>query len=133
MDRSGDAIVRSQEELGVGREEYEAGVVGARKRVETEHVEKVVPRTVEYAGDIERVGPNDADSGSIETLPDGSVSIPILEEELVVTKRTVVRERVIIRKRTITEEHTVEAPVRRERVSIEADEGVHLEDDAAAP
>jgi len=40
----------------------------------------------------------DYDSGEIEYLDDGSVSIPIIDEELVVYKRLVVRERVIVRK-----------------------------------
>ena len=33
----------------------------------------------------------DADSGEVETLPDGSISIPVFEEQLVITKRLVVR------------------------------------------
>lgn len=57
----------------------------------------------------------------METLPDGSVSIPVLEEELVVSKRMVVRERIIIRKRTVSEEQPIEAELRRERLEIDSD------------
>jgi stress response protein YsnF len=60
-------------------------------------VETVIPR-VEHA-EVERQAPADpsADSGEVEVLPDGSLSIPVFEEELVVQKRLVVRERIIVR------------------------------------
>src|SRR5215216_2782710 len=116
-DREPDAreLLRSEEELAVGTVAEETGRVRARKQVETDHVEEIVPREVEHA-DVERVAPGDQDSGEIEMLEDGSVSIPVLEEELVVTKRTVVRERVVIRKSTVAEDHRVEAELRKERV-----------------
>ena len=121
------ALVRHEEELGVETRWTEAGGVRARKRVETEHVEETVPREVEDLEEVVRTAPNEQDSGEVETLPDGSVSIPILEEELVVTKRTVVRERVIVRKRTVTEQKRVEAEIRKERIELEVDEGVEVE------
>ena len=123
-------VVRHEEEVSVDKSSADAGVVRARKLVDIGHVEQVVPRDIEEA-DVERVVPAERDSGKIETLPDGSVSIPIFEEEIVVTKRTVVRERVIIRKRTLTEHHRIEADVRRERLEIDADEGV-LDDEPDA-
>ena len=112
-------LVRHEEELDVRKSREQIGSVGARKVVETEHVADVVAREIEDA-DVERTGPNEQDSGQIETLPDGSVSIPIFEEELVVSKRTVVRERIVIRKRTVSEEHRVEADLRRERLEVES-------------
>ena len=112
-------LVRHEEELDVRKSREQIGFVGARKVVETEHVADVVAREIEDA-DVERTVPNEQDSGQIETLPDGSVSIPILEEELVVSKRTVVRERIVIRKRTVSEEHRVEADLRRERLEVES-------------
>ena len=45
----------------------------------------------------------DYDSGEIEYLDDGGISVPLIEEELVVLKRKVVRERVIVRKNAQTE------------------------------
>ena len=59
--------------------------------------------------------------GEPEPAGDGSISIPILEEELAVTKRTVVGERIVIRKRMVTERETVEAELRRERVEVDVD------------
>jgi uncharacterized protein (TIGR02271 family) len=116
--RSGPSVVRHEEELRVGVEPVVVGTVRARKVVEKEDAEEVFPRGVERA-DVERTGPLDEDSGQIETLPDGSVSIPVFEEELVVSKRLVVRERIVIRKETVTEHERVKAELRKERVEIE--------------
>ena len=121
-------VVRHEETMTVEKQPVEVGTVRAHKQVETVRVAEDVPRDVEHA-DVERVAAAEHDSGKVETLPDGSVSIPILEEELVVTKRTVVRERVIIRKRTITEHHRVEADLRRERVEVDPDPEVSVEAD----
>ena len=117
----GESLVRHEEELEVGTRPVDAGEVHVRKHVETDHVEQVVPRRREHFDDVEHVGANEGDSGDVETLPDGSISIPILEEELVISKRTVVRERVIVRKRTETEHRRVDAELRKERVEIDSD------------
>ncbi len=114
----GVTVVRHEEELEVPTETYEAGSVRARKRVETERVQHVEPRAVGYE-ELERVSAERGDSGEIETLEDGSISIPLFEERLVVTKELVVRERVIVRKRTVTEHQSVEAELRKERIEIE--------------
>ena len=113
-------VQRNEEELVAGTREREVGGVRVRKRVASERVERVVPRETERA-EVERDGAYEHDSGEIETLPDGSVSVPVFEEELVVTKRLVVRERVIVRKRTVTETVRIEDEVRKERVELEGD------------
>jgi uncharacterized protein (TIGR02271 family) len=61
------------------------------------------------------------DSGQVEELPDGSLSIPVFEEQLVCEKRTVLRERIIVRKETVTEDRVVEADLRREHVEADPD------------
>ena len=121
------SLLRSEEELEVGARAEQAGALRARKHVETEHVEELVPRHIEHA-DVERMAPAEGDSGEIETFEDGSVSIPVLEEELVITKRTVVRERIVVRKRTLAEEHRVEAELRKERVELEGSGDVEIEE-----
>ena len=122
LSSAGDAgpVVRHEEELVTDTVVGEAGRVGVRKVVDHERVETVAPRGVEHA-EFERQAPGEADSGEVEILADGSVSIPVFEEELVIEKRLVVRERVIVRKHTVTEERRVEATLRRERVEVEAD------------
>ncbi len=128
----GPSLVRTEEELRVETSPIEAGSVRARKMVDRHHVEQVVPRHVEHA-EVERVNAVEADSGTVETLPDGTVSIPVFEEVLVVEKRLVVRERILVRKHTVSEEHVVEADLRRERVEVEADKTVEARVSEAEP
>jgi uncharacterized protein (TIGR02271 family) len=115
-------VVRHEEELQARAVEAPPSELRARKRVETVEESRDVPRAVEHVDDLERIPAHERDSGEIERLPDGSISIPVLEEELVVTKRTVVKERVVIRKRTVTEHQRVTADLRKERVEIEGDD-----------
>ncbi len=118
------SLVRHEETAALGKEPKELGALRARKRVETRKVSEPVPRQIEHFDDVERVAADEQDSGEVETLPDGSISIPVLEEELVVTKRTVVRERIVVRKRTETETQKVEAELRREHVDVDVDAAV---------
>ena len=111
-------VVRHAEELNLATRPTAIRDVFVAKRVEVENVTQDVPRAVEHAS-VERVAPAEGDSGEIEILPDGSISIPVLEEELVVTKRKVVRERLVIRKEIVTETERVEAELRRERVDVD--------------
>ena len=127
-DRGDASLLRHEEELVVDTRPIEYGSVRARKRVESERLEEVFERQVEHADELDRVRPDENDSGEIETLEDGSVSIPVFEERLVVRKEIVVRERVILRKRTVTEHQRVEAELRKERVEIESTGGAEVED-----
>jgi uncharacterized protein (TIGR02271 family) len=110
-----------EEQLEVDRTVRESGTVYARKRIESDEVSEIVAREFEHAR-IEREPAREGDSGEIETLPDGSISIPLLEEELVVTKRVVVRERIVVRKETEVEAREVRAELRRERLDIETED-----------
>ncbi|MCW2665393.1 MAG: ysnF [Frankiales bacterium] len=121
-------LTLSQERLQTGTETVETGRVRARKTVQTERVEQTVPRGVEHA-DIDRVSVLEGDSGEIETLPDGSLSIPVFEEQIVVEKRLVVRERVILRKHTVYEDHLVQADLRRERLDVDVEGDVTVTGD----
>ena len=77
----------------------------------------------------ERVAPAVDDSGRIEMLPDGSVSIPIYEEVLVVTRRTVLKERVIISKEIATRSERVQTELRQEHVEIDVEGDVDVQGD----
>lgn len=125
-DAPGPETTRHEERAEVGTERHEAGRIRVRKHVDTVAAREVVSREVEHA-DPERVPATEGDSGEVETLEDGSLSIPVFEEVLVVTKKVVVRERIIVRKHTVVEEQTVETELRREHVSVEADDGVEVE------
>jgi uncharacterized protein (TIGR02271 family) len=113
-------VIRREEELTVATDAREAGRLGVRKVVDHERASTVVPVGTEHA-DLERHPVTEADTGEVEVLPDGSVSIPVFQEELVIEKRLVVRERVIVRKHTVSEDRLVEADLRRERVEVEVD------------
>jgi uncharacterized protein (TIGR02271 family) len=116
-------LVRREEEATITSKPREAGAVRLRKRVDRLLARADVSRQVEKAM-VERKPAEAGDSGQVETLPDGSISIPIFEEEIVVTKRMVVRERLIVRKERRSEQVSVPVELKRERVEIEADPAV---------
>jgi uncharacterized protein (TIGR02271 family) len=121
-------IVRHEEAASVDKGWRGLGFLRARKRAETLEVREELPLDFEQLVE-ERVPVDEGDSGEIETLPDGSLSIPLYEEELLVTKRTVLRERVIVRKHIASRTERVEAELRREQVEIDADDEVELIDE----
>jgi uncharacterized protein (TIGR02271 family) len=120
-DGDANSVIRHEEELLIGKQPVEVGHVRVQTHVDETPVNERVETQAEHLDRVEHVPATDRDSGEIETLPDGSVSIPVLEEQLVITKRLVVRERVIIRKRTIIEDRSVEATLRKERVTVDGD------------
>jgi uncharacterized protein (TIGR02271 family) len=123
------SVVRREEELaGVETAWRGIGYVRAHKRVATYRIDEDMPRQVETVA-LERQPVDEDDSGRVERLPDGSISIPVFEEELVVEKRVVLKERVIIRKETITEVERIRDELRTERVEIEADAGIEIQAD----
>ena len=123
------SVVRHEEEVALEKRRVPVGAVNVTKSIESEEVEFPLPRRVEYVDGYETAEPQVQDSGQIETLSDGSVSIPIFEERLVVQKQLVVKERVIVRKKTLTEEQVVETTLRKEQVDIETDGVVTAEEE----
>ena len=120
-DTEDETLVLHEEQATVGKRWEGVGYARVRREVEREKVRADYPRDRERLTH-ERVPTGENDSGQIETLPDGSISIPLFEEELVVTRKTVLRERVIIRKENVTEWQRVEAELSRERVRFDADD-----------
>ncbi len=114
------SVVLHEERLSLGAQPMHAGTVRIDKTVQAAGGLVYIPRLAEDP-DTERVPAQEGDSGEVETLEDGSLSIPILEEELVVTKRVVVRERLIVRKRVTTTQEPIRADLRHERAEIQAD------------
>jgi uncharacterized protein (TIGR02271 family) len=112
-------LVRHEQEAAIQPELRDAGRMRLRKRVEHVLAQANLARQVEQS-DVEHRPANAMDSGQVEYLPDGSISIPIFEEEIVVTKRMVVRERVVVRKGQRTERVVVPVELQRERLEIEA-------------
>jgi len=132
-DASEATVTRHEERASYSSEAHEAGRIHVRKHVDTYPVEQVVSRSTEQADTSERIAADEGDTGEVETLPDGSISIPVFEEVLEVTKRLVVRERVIVRKHTVVDEHVLRTELRRERVEVDADAGVDIDDRRVDP
>ena len=128
------SVVRSEEQLHVGTRVQDAGRLLVRKLVGERRDTEDVERRAEQM-DVETSPAEEGDTGEVITLPDGSLSIPLFEERIVVEKRLFVRERVIVRKYSVAHREQVEADVRVERVEIVADEQVSdrvdADDDAA--
>ena len=125
-----DLTLREERPL-IGTQTEQVGGVRAKKRIETTEFSQPYERSVEHA-ELDRTPAEEGDSGEVITLPDGSLSIPVFEERLVVEKRVFVRERVVLRKTTVVEEEVVTAELRREHVDIEGTGDVQVVDDGNA-
>ena len=109
-------VQRSEEELRAGVREREAGKLNVRKRVRTEREQIAVPKKREEVS-VERVPVNEpASEGQIG---EDEVSVPVVEEEVVVDKQAVVKEEVRVRKDVVQDEEIVEEDVRKEEVDID--------------
>ncbi len=109
-------VRRSEEELRAGVREREAGRVNVRKRVRTERERIAVPKRREEVT-VDRV-PVDREGSGAE-IGEDEVSVPVVEEEVVVEKRPVVKEEVRVRKDVVEDEEVVEEDVRKEEVDID--------------
>ena len=116
-----ERVVLSEEELMVGKREVAAGEVVVHKHLEEQVVRQTVPLTREQV-DVER-RPVPPGVGLEPRTEDGVMYVPIIEEELVITKRLVAREELVIRKTRVTEDQVVEETLRRERVEVTGPEG----------
>ena len=109
-------VQRSEEELVAGTREREAGQVKVSKQVHTEREQLRVPKRREEVS-VERVPVNEEGTGA--EIGEDEISMPVVEEEVVVDKRPVVKEEIRVRKDVVQDEELVEKDVRREEVDIE--------------
>ncbi|HLM78567.1 MAG TPA: YsnF/AvaK domain-containing protein [Rubrobacteraceae bacterium] len=109
-------VQRSEEELVAGTREREAGQVKVSKQVHTEREQLRVPKRREEVS-VERVPVNEEGTGA--EIGEDEISMPVVEEEVVVDKRPVVKEEIRVRKDVVQDEELVEEDVRREEVDIE--------------
>ena len=110
------SVRRSEEELRAGVRERKSGQVNVRKRVKTERESLTVPRKREEVS-VDRVPVEDEAYES--ELGEDEVSVPVVEEEVVVEKRPVVKEEIRVRKDVVEDEEVVEEDVRKEEVDID--------------
>jgi uncharacterized protein (TIGR02271 family) len=110
-------VQRAEEELKVGTREREAGRLRVRKRVRTEREQIRVPKRHEEVH-VERVPVEGWEAPEAE-IGEDEISVPVVEEEVVVEKRPEVKEEIRIRKDLVEEEEVVEADVKREDVDVD--------------
>jgi uncharacterized protein (TIGR02271 family) len=111
-------VQRSEEELRAGTREREAGSVKVRKRVRNYRERVEVPTRREEVN-VERV-PVSGEATEAQIGAD-EISVPVVEDEVVVQKKPVVKEEIRVRKDVVHERQIVEEDVRREEVDIEDD------------
>jgi uncharacterized protein (TIGR02271 family) len=119
-------LTRHEETLNVATEWVDDDRVRIRKSIETVPVTEDVNRSIVFM-DTEHVPAADEDDGQVHELEDGTLSIPVLEEQIVVTRRTVVRERLLVHRHIESERVTIEDEVRREHVEVELEDGRPVE------
>ena len=111
-------VQRSEEELLAGTREREAGSVKVRKRVRNYRERVEVPTKHEEVS-VERV-PVEGEATEAQIGAE-EVTVPVVEDEVVVQKKPVVKEEIRVRKDVVHERQIVEEDVRREEVDIEDD------------
>jgi uncharacterized protein (TIGR02271 family) len=117
-----ERLARIEERVEVGKREVETGRVVLRTRVE-ERPEIVETEVEEDEVTVERV----AVDRPVESMPevreeDGVLVVPVVEEQLVLTRRLVLKEEIRITRRTRTRTVRESVPLRFERVEIERQE-----------
>jgi uncharacterized protein (TIGR02271 family) len=114
-------LVLNEEQLAIGKREVEAGEVGVRKHVETQHVHENVQLRHEEV-DVERRPITDgytAAGADARIGEEEDIRIPLHAEEAVVEKRVVPTEELVVRKREVVENQPVDATLRREHAEVD--------------
>ncbi len=122
LDQNEQVVVALRDEyLDVKKNWVETGAVLIKKRVETQ--QQTVPVDLEYEEvEVQRVPVNRilAPGESVSPRNEGDVLIvPVVEEEVVVTKRLVVREEIRILKRRMQRRQEFSDTVRSEQLQVE--------------
>jgi uncharacterized protein (TIGR02271 family) len=125
-----DRMTLSEEKLDVSKHREQAGEVRLNKHVETEHVRKEVPVTHEEAV-VERRPLTGADALNAKpTITEDEIRIPLNQEEVSVSKRTVPKEEIVVKKHQVEGTETVEADLRHEEVDIDRSDATRRDRDS---
>ncbi|MET9770024.1 PRC and DUF2382 domain-containing protein [Streptomyces sp. NPDC006415] len=116
-DMSGkDEMIRSEEQLHVGKEEYESGKARLHKYVVTEEVTRTVPVSHEEVRVVrEPVQPGEKTTGTSD-FGEQDVEVTLHAERATVRKEAVPVERVRLETNRVTEQKEVSAEVRKEKI-----------------
>jgi uncharacterized protein (TIGR02271 family) len=121
----------TEETAQVRKEQRQAGAVSITKRtdVETKHISEPVTRTRVVAETREvPAGEQYAANANAATLREGeTLRVPIVEEEVVVEKVPRVTKEVVLRKEAETEQVEKDVQLRHERVEVEEEGDIEVE------
>ncbi|MFD6419275.1 PRC and DUF2382 domain-containing protein [Streptomyces sp. NPDC060194] len=113
-----DELVRSEEQLHVGTEEFESGKARVHKYVVTENVTKTVPVSHEEVRLVrEPLQPGEKSVGQAE-IGEQDVEVTLHAERATVRKESVPVERVRLETSKVTEQQEVSAEVRKEQIEF---------------
>jgi len=115
-----EGLVRSEEQLHVGKERVQTGSVRLRRYVVTEEENVTVPvqkervrlETEPLSGEATRLG---------DEISEGETEVTLSEERPVVHKETVAKEKVGLVKDVREEQQTVSEDVRKEQIEVQGD------------
>ena len=124
-------LVLNEEQLAIGKREVEAGEVGVRKTVETQHVHENVQLRHDEV-EVERRPITDGyAAGTNATIgEDEDIRMRLHAEEAVVEKRVVPTEELVVRKREVVENQPIDTTLRREHAEVDREvrTDTHLRD-----
>ncbi|MFD0341085.1 PRC and DUF2382 domain-containing protein [Streptomyces sp. NPDC127117] len=121
---SKEEMIRSEEQLHVGTEEYESGTARLHKYVVTENVTRTVPVTHEEVRLVReplQPGEKAADRAGIR---EQDVEVTLHAERPTTRKETVAVERVRMETKKVTEQKEVSAELRKEQIDYADDTGM---------
>ncbi|MFI9626090.1 DUF2382 domain-containing protein [Streptomyces sp. NPDC052042] len=114
--RDREEMIRSEEQLRVGTEEYESGRARLHKYVVTENVTRTVPLTHEEVRVVrEPVQPGERTTGRTD-IREQDVEVTLHAERATTRKETVPVERVRLETERVTEQKEISAELRKEQI-----------------
>lgn len=117
-----------EERLKVGKKAVEAGDVGIRKEVVTEHKTVTVPVEREEIVIERRPGSGKVVAGGISSSGTEEIRIPVRREELEIGKEAVVTDEVSIGKRKVQGTEQASGVVRKEQLKVDKHGDVEIDD-----
>ncbi|WP_406290090.1 PRC and DUF2382 domain-containing protein [Streptomyces sp. NBC_00209] len=112
-----EEMIRSEEQLHIGTEEYESGRARLHKYVVTENVTRSVPVSHEEVRVVrEPLQPGDKTSTRAGDLTEQDVEVTLHAERATMRKETVPVERVRMETQRVTEQKEVSAELRKEQI-----------------
>ncbi|MFI6858446.1 PRC and DUF2382 domain-containing protein [Streptomyces sp. NPDC050421] len=110
-----EELIRSEEQLRVGTEEYESGKARLHKYVVTENVTRTVPVTHEEVR-VVREPLTPGDKAARSDINEQDVEVTLHAERATMRKETVPVERVRMETKKVTEQKEVSAELRKEQI-----------------